>query len=85
MRHLDECLTHQSDAPAHLAQVYATTTDPDIAYLSAHLMVAQYSERNSPFDEARRSLTSVARWRDRFEIVELLSVMDEGGVEFEIN
>jgi hypothetical protein len=48
-------------------------------------MVAQYSERNSPFDEARRSLTSVARWRDRFEIVELLSVMDEGGVEFEIN
>ncbi len=85
MRHLYDCLTPQLDACAHLAQVYATAIDPEIAYLSAHLMAAQYSGRNMPLDEARRTLTSVARWRDRFEIVELLSVMDEGRIEFDIN
>lgn len=84
MRHLYECLTQQRDAAAHLGQVYASTGDPDIAYLSAHLMVALYTAQDLPFDQARRTLTSSTRWRDRFEIVELFSVMDEGGVDFDI-
>ena len=84
MGHLYECLTHQPEAPARLADVYTSAADPNIAYLSAHMLAAQYTERNLPFAELRQVLTSRARWRDQFEIHELLSVLDEGGVSFDI-
>jgi hypothetical protein len=84
MRHLYECLVHQTNATEQLSEVYRTTADPNIAYLSAHLLAAVYTERDLPFDGAREVLTSVARWATTFETVELLSVMDEGGVEFDI-
>lgn len=84
MRHLYECLVRQAGATDQLSSVYRTTEDAVIAYLSAHLLAAVYTERNLPFDAAREVLTSVARWADTFEIVELLSVMEEGGVEFDI-
>lgn len=84
MRHLYECLVHQAGATEQLSEVYRTTLDPNIAYLSAHLLAAVYTERDLPFDEARVVLTSVGRWADTFETMELLSVMDEGGVGFDI-
>jgi len=84
MRHLYECLIRLAGAADQLSEVYRTTDDPDIAYLSAHLLAAVHTEWNTPFDEARIVLTSVDRWANTFETVELLSVMDEGGVEFDL-
>lgn len=84
MRHLYECLICQAGAADQLTEVYRSTDDPNIAYLSGHLLAAVYTEWNLPFDEARVVLTSVDRWAHTFETVELLSVMDEGGVEFDI-
>lgn len=84
MRHLYECLLHQANSTEQLSEVYRTTADPNIAYLSAHMLAAVYTERELPFDEARLVLSSVAPWADTFETVELLSVMNEGGVVFDI-
>lgn len=85
MRHLYDCLVRQAESTDRLSEVYRTTGNPDIAYLSAHLLVAVYTERHMSLDEARRVLGSAAHWAQRFEIVELLSLMDEGGgVGFDI-
>ncbi|MCU1616485.1 MAG: hypothetical protein JWO98_4025 [Frankiales bacterium] len=84
MRHLYECLIRQVGAAEQLRDVYRTTDDPNIAYLSGHLLAAVYTEWDLPFDEVRVVLTSVDRWAHTFETVELLSAIDEGGVEFDI-
>ena len=84
MRHLYECLVRQAGATDQLSEVYRSTGDPNIAHLSGHLLAAVYTEWDLSFDQARAVLTSVDRWAHTFETVELLSVMDEGGVEFDI-
>ena len=84
MRHLYECLVRQAGAADQLSEVYRSTGDPNIAYLSGHLLAAVCTEWDLSFDQARAVLTSVDRWAHTFETVELLSVMDEGGVEFDI-